>query len=293
MMRPRRPFIRRRPRLEPRRPRRLKGLPLNMLLPNMLTTLALSAGLTAIRFGIQERYEHAVLAIVIAAIFDALDGRIARLLNGASRFGEELDSLSDVISFGVAPGMLLYMWVMKDGGGLGWIAVLAFSVCCALRLARFNSALGNPDLPPWAFKYFTGVPAPMGGALVLLPMMLSFETGPGVLDHPLLVGPWAVGVGALMISRWPTFSLKGIRVPPHYVVPVLVGVGLTAALLVVAPWVTLAILGLLYLGSLPFSLLQFRRLSRETARLKAEAQEAGEGQVEPAGTAAGEGVSPS
>lgn len=253
-----------------RRPR-LKGMPINRLLPNVLTTLALCAGMTAIRFAIQAQWRAAVIAILVAALLDALDGRIARLLNGQSKFGAELDSLSDAISFGVAPAMLLFLWVMKNGGGLGWVSVLAFTVCSALRLARFNAKLGESDLPPWAFNYFTGVPAPAGAGLALLPLIASFEIGPGIVGHPLVVGIWTVLVALLMVSRLPTFSLKGIRVPHRHIVPVLVVVGLVAASLVSAPWATLALIGLAYLMSLPFSLRQFRALEREAYRLQAEA----------------------
>lgn len=260
--------FRRRERRERRERPRIRGLSINRLLPNVLTVLALCAGLTAIRFGIQERWEPAVLSIVIAGILDALDGRIARLLNGASKFGAELDSLADAISFGVAPTVLLYLWAMKAAGGLGWIAALTLSVCCALRLARFNSRLGATDLPPWAFNYFTGVPAPAGAGLAMLPMMISFETGPGVVDHPLLVGLWTIMVAVLMVSTWPTFSLKGMRIPQKYVVPMLACVGLIAASLVSAPWPTLAGVVIVYLVSLPFSLRQFRALQREAARLQ-------------------------
>ncbi|MBP2293528.1 CDP-diacylglycerol--serine O-phosphatidyltransferase [Azospirillum rugosum] len=246
-----------------RRPHpRLKGLSINHLLPNVLTVLALCSGLTAIRFAMHERWEQAVMCIVIAAVFDALDGRIARLLNGQSKFGAELDSLSDVISFGVAPAFMMYLWALNGAGSLGWIAAMAYAVCAALRLARFNSRLGDVDLPPWAFNYFTGIPAPAGAGLAVLPMVIGFEAGPAVAGHPAIVVPWTLLVGGLMVSTLPTFSGKGMRVPTHYVVPALVGVGLLAASLVSQPWWTLAFVGLVYLASLPFSIAQFRKLQR-------------------------------
>jgi CDP-diacylglycerol--serine O-phosphatidyltransferase len=263
----------------PRRARqpRLKGLSINRLVPNVLTMLNLCAGLTAIRYGLHARWELAVLAIIGAGVFDVLDGLLARLLKGQSKFGAELDSLSDVVSFGVAPAILLYLWVMSEAGSIGWSAVLVFSVCAALRLARFNTRAGDAELPPWAFNYFTGVPAPAGAGLVLLPMILSFETGPRPamvpsLAGPIVVGSWAVIVGMLMISSLPTFSLKGIRVPQRLVVPVLVGVGLLAASLVSAPWATLAAIGLAYLASLPVSRRQFLTLQREAMRLHGEVE---------------------
>ncbi|EWY37125.1 CDP-diacylglycerol--serine O-phosphatidyltransferase [Skermanella stibiiresistens SB22] len=254
------------------RPPRLRGLSINRLLPNMLTMLALCAGVTAMRFAIQGRFEAAVFSVMIAAVFDALDGRIARLLNGQSRFGEELDSLSDVVSFGVAPAITLYLWVLAGAGTPGWLAVLTFSVCAALRLARFNSKLGDSDLPPYAYNYFTGVPAPAAAGLVLLPLVISFEAGPTVFGHPFFVGLWAVVIALLMVSQWPTFSFKGIRVPQKYVIPLLAAVGIIAAMLVSTPWLTLAMIGIAYLISLPFSFRQYRRLRHEAELLHAEAQ---------------------
>ncbi|WP_448203255.1 CDP-diacylglycerol--serine O-phosphatidyltransferase [Azospirillum sp. sgz302134] len=257
----------------PRRPHpRLKGLSINHLLPNVLTVLALCSGLTAIRFAMHERWEQAVVSIVIAAILDALDGRIARLLNGQSKFGAELDSLSDVISFGVAPAFMMYLWALNAAGSLGWIAAMAYAVCAALRLARFNSRLGAVDLPPWAFNYFTGVPAPAGAGLAMLPMVIGFEAGPEIAGHPAIVVPWTLLIGGLMVSTLPTFSFKGMRVPTHYVVPGLVGVGLLAASLVSQPWWTLAFVGIAYLASLPFSVAQFRKLQR-AAQMMQEAEE--------------------
>ncbi|CAO3413766.1 CDP-alcohol phosphatidyltransferase family protein [Azospirillum endophyticum] len=261
----------------PRRPARphprLKGLSINHLLPNVLTVLALCSGLTAIRFAMQERWEPAVIAIVIAAILDALDGRIARLLNGQSKFGAELDSLSDAISFGVAPAFMMYLWGLNGAGSLGWIAAMAYAVCCALRLARFNSRLGVVDLPPWAYNYFTGVPAPAGAGLVLLPMILGFETGPAYPGHPAVIVPWTLLIGGLMVSTLPTFSFKGARVPAHWVVPALAGVGLLAAMMVSQPWWTLSIVGIVYMVSLPFSIAQFRKLQRAAELMRTEIEE--------------------
>jgi CDP-diacylglycerol--serine O-phosphatidyltransferase len=260
-------------RKRPRRPHpRLKGLSINHLLPNVLTVLALCAGLTAIRFAIEGQWRPAVVAVVTAAILDALDGRIARLLNGQSKFGAELDSLADVVSFGVAPALMMYLWALGSAGSFGWIAALAYAVCMALRLARFNSRLGVPDLPPFAFNYFTGVPAPAGAGLVLLPMVAGFEMSPELVSHPALVVPWTLIIGLLLVSTLPTFSGKGMRVPTDYVVPALVGVGLLAAFLVAQPWWTLLLLGLAYLATLPFSIRQFRKLQRAAALIQAPAE---------------------
>ncbi|PWC33751.1 CDP-diacylglycerol--serine O-phosphatidyltransferase [Azospirillum sp. TSO35-2] len=255
----------------PRRPHpRLKGLSINHLLPNVLTVLALCSGLTAIRFAMLGRWEPAVIAILIAAILDALDGRIARLLNGQSKFGAELDSLSDAISFGVAPAFMMYLWGLNGAGSVGWIAAMAYAVCCALRLARFNSRLGVVDLPPWAYNYFTGVPAPAGAGLVLLPMILGFEVGPQLTGHAVLIVPWTFLVGGLMVSTLPTFSFKGARVPAHWVVPALAGVGLLAAMLVSLPWWTLSLVEIAYLITLPFSVAQFRKLQRAAELMRTE-----------------------
>ncbi len=257
-------------RTRPHRPPRIRGLLLNRLLPNILTVLALCAGLSAIRFAIQERWEAAVIAIVIAAVLDALDGRLARLLKVSSEFGAQLDSLSDFVSFGVAPATVLYLWVMQSADRFGWMAVLTFSVCAALRLARFNTSLGSAEKPPWAFNYFTGVPMPGAAGLVLLPPMLSFQLDDAVTFHPVVVALWTIAVAMLMVSRLPTFSFKGTRVPYPYIIPVLVGVGLLAASLVSQPWLTLTLIGSAYLVSIPFSVSRYRFLERTAAQMKAE-----------------------
>jgi len=245
---------------------RLKDLSFNKLIPNILTVLALCAGLTAIRFGLQGRFEHAVVSILLAGILDALDGRIARMLGGSTKFGAEMDSLADVVDFGVAPAVLLYQWTMSTAGSIGWAIVLLYCVCCALRLARFNTRLGASDLPPWAYKFFTGVPAPAAAGLVLTPMMVSFELGPAFFGHVLVNAVVIVGVSALMVSRVPTYSGKSIRVPQRHVLPLLLLVGLTAGFVVGAPWSTLPAFGLIYVASIPFSYVEFHRLARETAK---------------------------
>lgn len=253
------------------RPPRLGGLSINRLLPNMLTMLNLASGMTGIRFAMEGKWKEAVLAIAVGALFDLLDGRIARMLNAQSKFGEELDSLSDVVSFGVAPAMILYLWSLDDARTFGWMAALVMGVCAALRLARFNTMLGAAaEKPPFAYNYFTGVPAPAGAFLALLPLIATLEVGEGWFDSPILVVPWTVGVAGLMISAIPTFSLKGLRIPQRYVVFLLLGVGIAAAALVSAPWATLTVVGLVYLVSIPFSAKRYRQLSMEAARLKGE-----------------------
>lgn len=236
-----------------RRPR-FKGLSPNRLIPNMLTVLAMGAGLTAVRFGLQERWELAVACVVLAGILDGLDGRLARLLGGTSRFGAELDSLSDFACFGFAPAILLYQWsLIHAAAGMGWPLALSLAICCGLRLARFNVSLDADDRPPWATRYFTGVPAPAGAGLAIVPMMLEFEFRNGIFRDPTLVGAWTVVAALLMVSRIPTMSLKSFRVPAKFVLPTLVLVGLMAAFLAIKPWATLTAVAFLYLVSIPIS----------------------------------------
>jgi len=244
--------------LRPRAPR-LRNLPLNSLAPNILTTLALCSGLTSIRFSLAERWQLAVVAILVAAIFDALDGRLARLLKGTTKFGAELDSLSDFLCFGVAPVLLMYLWTLESLGNFGWLAVLAFAVACALRLARFNTALDEPDKPVWMSNFFTGVPAPMGAALALLPMMLTFAVGDGLFRSPYLIFFWCICVGFLMVSRIPTFSGKKIKVRRDYVLPLLFLVGVLGTLLATEPWITLSVILVGYLCLMPLGVRSYRR----------------------------------
>ncbi|MBM3492080.1 MAG: phosphatidylcholine/phosphatidylserine synthase [Alphaproteobacteria bacterium] len=245
-----------------RRPARFNALSVNSLLPNILTVLALCAGMTAIRFGLLGRWEAAALAIVVAGVLDGLDGRIARLLHGTTRFGAELDSLSDFVAFGVAPAVLLYQWSASEFGNIGWIAALAYSTCCALRLARFNTAIDEPNRPVWAGYFFTGLAAPAGAGCAMLPLMLSFQLGLELLRSPFVTAPWLLFVGFLMVSRLPTFSLKRLRIKREHVLPTLVGVAVGAAMLVTYPWLMLSAVGLAYLGSLPFSILSQRRMRK-------------------------------
>ncbi|MBE1236632.1 phosphatidylcholine/phosphatidylserine synthase [Phaeovibrio sulfidiphilus] len=254
------------PSARPTDPQRAPGLSLAKIVPNVVTLLGLCAGLTAIRFGLGEQpdFEKAAVALIIAMVVDGVDGRIARLLNVTSRFGAELDSLSDFVCFGVVPAILLYLWTMSNAGGIGWAIVLLFVVCCGLRLARFNTSLmGEEELPPWAYNYFTGVPAPAAAGLAMLPMFLSFATDwEDFFSHPVVAGGVLIAVALLMISRIPTFSFKKTRVPKIAVLPIMVGVGVLVGLLATAPWFTLSIAGFVYLSLIPLSFLSFRRLER-------------------------------
>jgi CDP-diacylglycerol---serine O-phosphatidyltransferase len=253
----------RRPRL--RRRRRLSPLSVNRMIPSVLTLLALCAGMTAIRFAINGKFQYAVFAIIAAGIFDGLDGRIARLLNATSRFGAELDSLADFVSFGVAPAALLYLWTMAQWHSLGWAIVLFYAVCCALRLARFNTELVTEPPPRWRANFFSGAPAPAGAGLLMLPMFLGFQWGDWIARSPYLNGVWITGIALLMISTVPTVSLKRIRIPHHFVVPSLLGVGLLTAFFTTAPWPTLICIGAVYLGSIPLTVHASWRLRRASA----------------------------
>jgi CDP-diacylglycerol---serine O-phosphatidyltransferase len=243
------------------RPRRnrLKGLSFNMLVPNLITVMALCSGLSGLRFALAEKWEFAVGFVLLAAIFDALDGRMARLLRAQSKFGAELDSLSDFVCFGVVPACILFLWSMQNIQNYGWMVVLSFATCAALRLARFNVKLED-DKPAFAYNYFTGVPAPAGAGAALLPMILDFQLEPGLQDLPVLIAIWTVGIGLLMVSQVPTYSFKKMRIPQRLVLPVLIGCGLLVAALVSAPWITLAVVIMVYLATIPMSFLSYRRL---------------------------------
>lgn len=237
-----------------------RALPLTRLLPNMLTMMSFFSGLTAVRLAMQERWEIAVLAIVVASIFDILDGRVARLLNTTSKFGAELDSLADLTSFGVAPALVFYLWAFQgDASGLGWIAALVFASCSALRLARFNTMLEDLNAPKWTKGYFTGVPAPAGAGLALLPLFFFFEFGDAARISPTLLSVWLILVGLLMVSRVPTLAMKGRKVAPVFVAPIMAAVCLLAAGLFTNTWLTLLILSTLYFFTIPYGWYSYRR----------------------------------
>lgn len=247
-----------------RRRRRLRSLPVNSLVPNVLTVLALCAGMSAIRFALLDRFDLAVIAILVAAILDGLDGRMARLLGGGTKFGAELDSLSDIVAFGIAPAMMIYLWSTHELGGLGWMAALAHATCCALRLARFNTALEDPAKPAWTYRYFTGLAAPAGAGCALLPLIISLQFD-GAHPWPEFINAvWLFFIAFLMISRIPTYSLKVVRVRRQHVLPVLVAAGFLAALLVSYPWFLLSLLVAGYMASIPFSIRGQQALMRSS-----------------------------
>lgn len=243
-----------------RRWHRLNRVPLRVVLPNMVTLLALCSGLTAIRLALEDRLELAMMAILLAAFLDALDGRLARMLKGTSRFGAELDSLTDFVNFGVAPALILYQSSLAPLDNLGWIAALLFAICTGLRLARFNAAL-DVDGPPGDPTYFVGVPAPAGALLALLPMYFALLGGRWLTELPALVAVYIVLVGLLMVSSLPTFSGKriGARLPRDSVLPLMVVAAAFIALLVAFTWHVLIALAFLYLSTLPVSFWYARR----------------------------------
>lgn len=231
------------------------------LLPNAITVLALCAGLSAVQFALQGNFHLAIVGVVAAALLDSLDGRIARLLDATSKMGAELDSLSDAVSFGVAPALVLFVW-QADGNRFGWIAALVFAVCMVLRLARFNTLLDDTDKPPFASEFFVGVPAPAGGLLALTPVILTLEFGTGWWSTGPVVWLWLIAIAALAISRLPTLSLKSVSVPAKAVAPLLVGVGLLAAAIVQYPLIALSSALLLYLVHVPYASYRYDWLAR-------------------------------
>jgi len=233
------------------RRRRFRPIPVRMLVPNVITLLAICAGLTAIRLSTEGRMELAVAAIVFAAVLDGLDGRVARMIKGQSKFGAELDSLADFVNFGVAPGLILYFWQLHELGNGGWIAAMVFAISGGLRLARFNATMDDPNKPAFAANFFTGVPAPAGAITVLLPVYFAFLGTP--MPPAVLTALYTLVIGFLMVSRLPVFSGKTVRlrVPPELVLPVFVSVVFFVALLIGYPWHILSALTVLYLVSLP------------------------------------------
>jgi CDP-diacylglycerol--serine O-phosphatidyltransferase len=277
----------RRPRLSRLQQQRLRRIPVRTLVPNVITLLALCAGLTAIRMAFEDRYVLALAAVVFAAVLDGLDGRLARLLKGTSRFGAELDSLSDFVNFGVAPALILYFWGLHELKSAGWIAAMVFAICTGLRLARFNVMIDDPDRPVWTANFFVGMPAPAGAITVLLPIYLSFLGLPRseVLTWIMLF--YTLGIALLMVSRLPVFSGKrvGTRVPTEMVGPVILLVILSVALLISYPWALLTAATLAYLVGLPFGYLSYRGYEQRSREAKSEAVSAAASQ-----SASGTGV---
>ena len=250
--------------------RRLGSIPLRAFVPNAITALALCFGLTGVRFAIGAEWEKALAAIIFAGVLDGMDGRIARLLRAQSKFGAELDSLSDVIAFGVAPAMILFLWSLAEAPKFGWTAALALAVCCALRLARFNSRLDVDVQPHKSAGFMTGIPAPAGAGLAFVPVYLWLTTGNTLFREWYVVMPWALAIAMLMISAIPTYSWSFIRLRRSWRLFALAGVGLLGAALVTAPWHTLLAICIVYVALLPFGIASYAKVRRRGAAAGAE-----------------------
>ncbi len=245
----------------------LREVPIRVLAPNLVTLVALCSGLTAIRLSLEGNLTWALAAIIFAAVLDGIDGRLARLLKGTSRFGAELDSLTDFVNFGVAPAILLYTWLLKDAGHIGWVACLLFAIACALRLARFNVALDDPNKPAWAGQFFTGIPAPAGAITGLLPVYVELWGVPHTYFPAPLILIYVLAIAYLMVSRVPTFSGKttGVSIGRDKIVFLLAGVAAFLALLVSYPWPVMTICTILYLAMIGLSVKRYRELTAADA----------------------------
>jgi len=246
------------------RPRR--GIPLRALAPNAVTAMALCTGLSGVRFAISGEWEKALAAIIVAGVLDGIDGRIARMLKGESRFGAELDSLSDVIAFGVSPAIIIYLWSLQVMPQFGWVVALSHAVCCALRLARFNANIDAVDQPHKSAGFLTGVPAPAAAGLALLPLYVWLWSGLDIVREPYVVAPWIIVVAFLMISNVATFSWSSLRLRRNIRLEALAGFALLAAALMSAPWTTLTAVSMAYLIAIPFSIRSYARVRRQRAK---------------------------
>jgi CDP-diacylglycerol---serine O-phosphatidyltransferase len=264
---------------EPRK-RRFQPIPLRVLLPNLVTLLALCLGLTAIRLAIEGRFDTAAYAILVAALLDGIDGNLARYLKGTTRFGAELDSLADFVNFGCVPALVLYFWILKDMKSLGWIVCLVFAIAMVLRLARFNVMMNDPDRPDWKKGYFVGMPAPMGASCVLLPLFASLAGMPHFVGMPVVVLIYTLMIAFFTISTIPTVSSKmvGQKINRSYVIPLIVLFIAFVGLLSSHTFETLSAVILLYLASLPFGVMRYRKREKlwleEQASLKPAADQA-------------------
>jgi CDP-diacylglycerol--serine O-phosphatidyltransferase len=247
--------------------KKIRELSIRALIPNRVTTLSLCLGLWAIRLGFDGQYAMAVTAIIGATFLDGIDGSLARLLKSTSKMGGELDSLADFLSFGVAPVLVLYAWAFDGSHSIGWIAVLAYTICMSMRLARFNVIMldENNDVPIWKKGFFVGVPAPAGAGLVMFPFYLDLGQIVNLQTYPVLLALYIGAVAFLMVSTIPTFSLKKLKVPKKYMLISLVLVALVAAFLQSSPWLTLTALTLAYLTSIPISIIRFRKTQKLNA----------------------------
>jgi CDP-diacylglycerol---serine O-phosphatidyltransferase len=242
-----------------------RGLALRAVLPNAITAAALCSGLTGIRFAIDGDWQRAVFAIILAGVLDGIDGRIARLLKAQSKFGAELDSLADSLSFGMAPALVLFLWSLNGLPRFGWFAALAFAICCALRLARFNAQIDGKEQPHKSVGFLTGVPAPVGAGLAFLPMYLWIASGQPIFREPVLVAVWIALIAVLMISNLATFSWTSIRPRQNIRLEAIALAGLVFAALLTEPWLTLAGICLIYLALMPYAIVRYGRIKRQRA----------------------------
>ena len=233
-----------------------------MILPNMLTLIGVCIGLTSIRFALDEKFELAIIAIIFAALIDGLDGRIARLIKGTSKVGKELDSLTDMISFGVAPAFIMYFWKLNTLGRFGWLLCLVYVICVALRLARFN--INSNQEPSWRDNFFEGVPSPAGGILVLTPLIISLS-GFNLfqLNYELIVPTFFILTSLLLISKFPTYSFKKIVIPRRTTIFLLFGIVLFFGLLLIYTFNVIAISAVIYVFLLPISFFHFQKIKKQ------------------------------
>ena len=285
-------------RFRPRR-KRLTGLSFNRMVPNLLTLVGLCVGLSAIRLAMDGKFGASVVALAVSAAIDGLDGRLARLLKATSRFGAEFDSLADFLCFGIAPALVIYLWSLEDWGAIGFLPPLMFASAMALRLARFNAALETAPKAAFAYNFFTGVPAPAGAGLALLPLFLGLEADQlhlvwlrAVVGFPLFTGVTLVATALLCVSTLPVWSFKNFKVPSPSVLPLLLGVVVFAAVLFADPYAAFALLGLAYIVMLPFSRRSYKRLAREAElRRVTELDDAPSSEAEARGTPLPDNVS--
>jgi CDP-diacylglycerol--serine O-phosphatidyltransferase len=242
-----------------------RGIPFRAMIPNAITALALCFGLTGVSLAIGGEWQKALAAIVLAGVLDGLDGRIARLLRAESKFGAELDSLSDNIAFGTAPALILFLWSLQTAPRFGWIAALALAVCCALRLARFNARIDAAEQPHKSAGFNTGVPAPAGAGQAFVPIYLWLISGNEWFRTWPLVMAWTILIALLMISSIPTYSWSSIRIRRGWRLFALAGIALLGAALIRAPWHTLLLVAALYLAMIPAALASYARVKRRRA----------------------------
>lgn len=263
----------------PLRARGARGIAMRGVVPNAITAAAMCAGLTGIRFAMSGMWREAVIAVVLAGVLDGMDGRIARLLRAQSRFGAELDSLADSLSFGTAPALILFLWSLNDLTRLGWFAALAFALCGALRLARFNAQIDATEQPHKSAGFLTGVPAPVGAGLAFLPIYLWIATGEDWLRDPRLVAPWTAFVAFLMVSNLATLSWGRLRPRRDIRLGLIAVVGMVFAALLLEPWWTLTAICIGYLATMPWSIARYALIKRQRARAPQSAPAALPGDV--------------